>query len=172
MRIILFFLLALKMIPLHAQISSYCKDSLTQVNPYYQCSLSFGGDVYNPVCGCDNVTYRNVCAAINWGGLQFSAWTDNTICGNVDFEFVPSAIHFNPIKFNIFLKTGNSASLYIYNRYGGLLYSQFFNSITPGQVAQYEMDFQTLEIGVYMAVVIVDGEKHSKKFAKIVDTTE
>ena len=68
-----------------------CKDS-TRADPYYHCDLP-----YQPVCGCDNVTYRNTCAALNWGGIINSGfslpWTDG-ICQNTnfDFDFVPNPV--------------------------------------------------------------------------------
>lgn len=37
----------------------------------------------DPVCGCDDMTYVNACAAFNWGGLNF--WSEGC-CGGMDLR--------------------------------------------------------------------------------------
>lgn len=155
---------------IYAQINNCCIDTTRQPDTYFMCYTP----QYEPVCGCDNITYRNSCAAENWGGLINNGfclgWIERTICGNFDFDFIPSGISYYPVQFSLYMKKPGSATLYIYNRYGGLLGSEYFTASFPDQIIVRELSFQSLEIGVFLAVVVVNGERLTKKFVKIIDT--
>ncbi len=148
-----------------------CKDTTRVPDTYFQCNTP----QYDPVCGCDLVTYRNSCAAENWGGLinngSCLGWTYGTVCGNFDFDFIPSGVEYQPVQFSLFMKSTGSATLYIYNRYGALMFTDFFYSSIPAQIISRQIDLQSLEIGIYLAVLIVNGERQSKKFGKVINTT-
>ena len=161
-----------------------CKDS-TRVDLYHHCDLP-----YQPVCGCDNVTYRNECAAENWGGIIYSGfsqpWTEG-ICHNVsfDFDFVP-----NPVS--AFSNSGVDSHLHIY----------FNKSLLPVRYSVYILDifnklmfqwddvavsnnessggdrgtpvkglttdyFSRFEKGVYILIISANGEQKAKKIMKI-----
>ena len=155
-----------------AQSKSCCKDTLRQPDTYYPCNTM----EYKPVCGCDLVTYRNSCAAENWGGLINNGfclgWTEGTICGNFDFDFIPSGITYQPIQFSLYMKNPGSATLNIYNQYGAILSSDYFNASFTDQIITRQLNFQSLEIGIFMAVVVVNGERLTKKFGKLINTTK
>lgn len=59
-----------------------CVDSLF-ISPTYVCP----DPAYNPVCGCDNKTYRNYCDAHFRHGVQ--KYTDGT-CSGFEFDILPN----------------------------------------------------------------------------------
>ena len=54
-----------------------CIDS-SQINPDIMCTAD-----YNPVCGCNDITYSNACIAENWFGV--TSWTPGECQGTITF---------------------------------------------------------------------------------------
>jgi len=146
---------------------TYCVDSTRIEDKFWPCGTS-----YEPVCGCDNVTYKNECAAYYWGGLLDGSWTTSTVCGNFDINFYPTAVSNFPGTFSIFLKTISPVTLYIYDAFGKLKFSEYYstiscsNSFNPNILCR-EIPVQNLDMGVYILIAVVNGEHQSVKFAKI-----
>ena len=141
--------------------SSQCLDSTRTPDPYYnQCSAE-----YNPVCGCDVVTYRSDCAAYNIGGLTYNSWTYGP-CESFDFDFFPTAVTYNPVQFYIYKKLPGSVTLYVYDFMGGLHYADYFNISSSDFILQRELPLQNLLRGIYIVIVESDGIVKYKKFAK------
>lgn len=176
----LFILLFVLPFTLNAQLTYVsCKDS-TQSNPYHQCI-----ECYQPVCGCDGKTYRNQCAAYYWGGLVGVTPNKPGICDNFDFDFVP-----NPVSafatsnscgnfLNIFVNPTllpTSVQVYIFDVFNRIAYARYLyvtsnDTYTIGggtPVNDLNTDFfATMQKGVYLLVVVVNGEKKTKKILKV-----
>ncbi len=153
--------------------SSYCVDS-SFINPYFSCI-----DCYKPVCGCDGKNYRNECDAVNHGGLHTSNFTPG-VCDNFNFDFVPNPVNSqspSPCSsfLNIFVNQyglPTSSQVYLFDIFNRLKYSRFlyittndlFGSGRGTPVEELNADyFGSLENGVYILVVGVNGEQKSKK---------
>jgi hypothetical protein len=148
------------------QSSGQCLDSLRIPDPYYPC-----GTTYDPVCGCDNITYRNECSAVNWGGLNFNAYQRETICGNFDFDIYPTALSFknNVIYFTYYTKSTGFISAYVYDTYGKIHLQKDYNVsyIRQEPWETREIQLGALEMGIYHFVVIFNGEKQYRSFGVI-----
>lgn len=144
-----------------------CQDSLRIADPYWPCP-----NVFEPVCGWDCVTYRNACAAYNWGNLLDFNWTSSTVCGNFFIDFYPTAVTRFPGTFSIYMKNVGPVTLYIYDAFGKLKFSEFYTNISCSNTSNpnilcREIPVQNLDMGIYLLIAVVEGEHQSIKFAKV-----
>ncbi|PCJ65191.1 MAG: hypothetical protein COA58_10020 [Bacteroidetes bacterium] len=147
-----------------AQIGNVCVDS-NRVNPYYQCN----NPEFNPVCGCDNVTYRNGCEMTNVGGVNYPSPFENGVCQS-DFFFYffsPNPV-IDRIDFSMQFadQKTTTASLQIYNIFGHLVFYRLLTNITSSPSFPQTIYFNDLQSGVYVMLVQAGGVYKHSKFIK------
>jgi len=149
----------------YAQIWVDCIDS-NRVNPNYRCN----DPSFDPVCGCNNVTYRNGCEMYNVGGVNYPSTTSNGVCSN---DYFYSFFYPNPctdrINFNMQFAYQEYApvTLQIYSVFGNLMLSQSYTSITSSPSTPITIYLTNLKSGMYTLVVRANGVYKITKFVKL-----
>lgn len=149
----------------YAQIWVDCIDS-NRVNPNYRCN----DPSFDPVCGCNNVTYRNGCEMYNVGGVNYPSTTSNGVCSN---DYFYSFFFPNPctdrINFNMQFAYQEYApvTLQIYSVFGNLMLSQSYTSITSSPSPPITIYLTNIKSGMYTLVVRANGVYKITKFVKL-----
>lgn len=157
-------------LPFIASAQSDCEDPSRGKDEFHIISTD-----YNPVCGCDGVTYRNSDAAFWWGGINF--WTANTICDDFDIDLYPNVITSGntiPPHLRIYMKYAGAASLTVFNSFGNLMLERLFETSLTGQMISnanpYDLyELQAFPRGVYYIIVTVNGNKKYRKAIRITE---
>ena len=149
----------------YAQIWVNCIDS-NRVNLNYRCN----DPSFDPVCGCNNVTYRNGCEMYNVGGVNYPSTTSNGVCSN---DYFYTFFYPNPctdrINFNMQFAYQEYApvTLQIYSVFGNLMLSQSYTSITSSPSPPITIYLTNLKSGMYTLVVRANGVYKITKFVKL-----
>ena len=153
------FLLGLFLI-LSGNAGAQCFDS-TLVQQGYNCPNSTND--YQPLCGCDGVTYNNSCIAEKTGGLVPGSWTDGP-CDDFDYYFTPNTVSF-VLEYYYYVKTPGILNIFIYDTMGHIKFeyneqAQLAGFVMSGQA----IDVSNLESGIYLMVILKEGNQKVKKF--------
>lgn len=132
----------------------------TRITPLYQCNYPR----FEPVCGCDGVTYRNQCDAYWVHGVN--EWSSG-VCAGVAVDVYPNPVLYNnylniTIQFPEFIQ-GN-VTMYVVDMYAKVRLQRIFSNRNR---IDYAMETYTFPAGVYFLLVTTDdGFYEYVKFIK------
>jgi hypothetical protein len=142
-----------------SESKAQCIDSL-RISPTFPCPDL----LYNPVCGCDNVTYRNLCYALNRNGVLY--YSEGT-CTGFELDVFPNvAAQEDIITMTFSQSQEKSASFMLVDVWGKV----FIQRTLP---AQKRYEFQLNELvylprGPYIAIIYnPEGKYRYVKFVKL-----
>lgn len=111
------------------------------------------GTVYQPVCGCDNVTYRNECLAIAAGIVNFG-YVDGP-CEFMDFDFSPNPVNTaGELKVKIICKDVTDINVWIFDAFFRQRYYQVSRQF---QDIELYPDVRGFGNGIFFIVVEAGG---------------
>jgi hypothetical protein len=152
-------LIILILLGLFKVTKAQCIDSL-RISPTFPCPDL----LYNPVCGCDNVTYRNLCYALNRNGVLY--YSEGT-CTGFELDVFPNvAAQEDIITMTFSQSQEKSASFMLVDVWGKV----FIQRTLP---AQKRFEFQLNELvylprGPYIAIIYnPEGKYRYVKFVKL-----
>ena len=122
-----------------------CQDTtLISNNPCY-------GTLYQPVCGCDNVTYRNECLAYANGLLNFTQGP----CEFMDFDFLPNPVStVGQLQVKIICKGVTDINVWIFDTF---FREKYFQRHLSYQELELFPDVRGFGNGLFFIVVEANG---------------
>ncbi len=140
---------------IYAQFNA-CQDT---INKNYVYCYPPNDTLYQPVCGCDQKTYTNICHFQQAHLLNYTP-------GPCEEIAIPH-IYPNPcstiLNYRIYTKQAESAFVYIYDEYGRPRYYHYFQGV---QDVSTTIDVNQLPTGGYILIAVANGHFASKKFIK------
>ena len=138
-----------------------CKDSNKVENIFYPCFVE-----YDPVCGCDGVTYRDWCAAENKYALNQGNYIEGP-CTDFHYDISPNQV-FDFLKIKIRKKTAGYFVVNIFDTYGHQFYTRAYPySDLFSNYLQIEIPMFGFRQGLYILEVVTDSEQKIEKFFKV-----
>jgi hypothetical protein len=124
-----------------------CIDSnMVSFNPCF-------GTTYQPVCGCDNVTYRNECLAIAAGIVNFG-YVDGP-CEFMDFDFNPNPVYTaGQLDIKVICKDVTDINVWIFDAFFRQRYYQVSRQFKDVNLFP---DVRNFGNGLYFIVIEAEG---------------
>lgn len=136
-----------------AQPNLDCVDT-SRINDYYIC----GNPTYQPVCGCNGITYRNDCRAYFAGGVNY--WVSGT-CENFGFDILTNPTGLE-LTLSVYTKKSGLVNVQVYSSFGTLVAENAFTSAQES-VQQFFISTDGFESDTYVILVFLNGEQQAKK---------
>ncbi len=116
--------------------------------------------IYDPVCGCNGVTYPNACVAKNYYGV--TEWT-NGPCNNCDLDVAIASFEYTCDGADVCISiTGGQApfTISLYNNDGTTVSSNdlevCFNNLAPGNYEVVVVDATGCSSTIYFSIPVID----------------
>ena len=119
---------------------------------------------YEPVCGCNNKTYRNYCFATNDGVNP--QLINQGICEGIDMDFNPNPA-LDYLYLNIAVKAYAEIQFFIFDRFGKRYFQVSYLPSFTTNIYSGTLDINTLPLGVYILVAQSNGNIVRKKMIKV-----
>ena len=114
---------------------------------------------YDPVCACNQKTYRNFCHAQREGYQIFQ----NGICDPIDINISRNPVY-DKLTLDLRLKFQGDALIYIFDIFGNLYFSHTFSAIERETLF---LNTESYPRGIYLLLAMSNDNKVVKKFLKI-----
>lgn len=110
---------------------------------------------WDPVCGCDGVTYQNDCFARNAG---LNSWYYG-ICDPIDFNFNPNP-PYDHIDVDVIKREVGTIYVEFVDRFGKVFYTNAFTNVTR---IQFQIETKGFPVGVYYLNIFCEDGNRVKK---------
>jgi hypothetical protein len=114
---------------------------------------------YEPVCACNNKTYKNFCYARIEG---YQLYQDG-ICEPVDFNILTNPVLYN-LELDIIVRETDDVRLWIFDWNGKIYHQDFFPFMRRRKQL---IDVNNFKQGIYLVVVQTSNSRVVKRFIKV-----